>query len=155
VVKYWARQRDLNNTYHGTLSSYAYVLMCIHLLQTRNPPIVPCLQVRPNHHRPVYSDAEKEANRFGYREGDRLRRRFVTPADCPPHDCSPYSHVHVTPCKYWICPSFKGHFLSPRAEPLCCDSQLFHRCKTLLRPQPPSLNVGLNATEAQAADVSV
>jgi DNA polymerase sigma len=47
IVKHWARQRDLNNTYHGTLSSYAYVLMCIHLLQTRNPPVVPCLQVRP------------------------------------------------------------------------------------------------------------
>lgn len=44
IVKHWARQRDLNNTYHGTLSSYAYVLMCIHLLQTRNPPVVPCLQ---------------------------------------------------------------------------------------------------------------
>jgi DNA polymerase sigma len=44
LVKHWARQRDVNNTYRGTLSSYAYAVMCIHLLQTRNPPILPCLQ---------------------------------------------------------------------------------------------------------------
>lgn len=28
----------------GTLSSYCYVLMCIHLLQRRSPPILPVLQ---------------------------------------------------------------------------------------------------------------
>jgi hypothetical protein len=27
--------------------------------------------------------------------GDRSRGRFATHADFPPHDCSPYSHVHV------------------------------------------------------------
>ena len=26
--------------------------------------------------------------------GGRSRGRFATPADFPPHDCSPYSHVH-------------------------------------------------------------
>ncbi|EPS59851.1 hypothetical protein M569_14951 [Genlisea aurea] len=44
VVKYWAKKREVNETYQGTLSSYAYVLMCIHFLQQRNPPILPCLQ---------------------------------------------------------------------------------------------------------------
>jgi len=43
-VKHWARQRKVNSTYHGTLSSYCYVIMCIFFLQTRHPPILPCLQ---------------------------------------------------------------------------------------------------------------
>jgi len=44
AVKHWARRRCVNEPYTGTLSSYCYVLMCIHLLQTRSPPILPCLQ---------------------------------------------------------------------------------------------------------------
>nr|XP_029123273.1 UTP:RNA uridylyltransferase 1 isoform X4 [Elaeis guineensis] len=44
IVKHWARSRAINETYRGTLSSYAYVLMCIHFLQLRKPAILPCLQ---------------------------------------------------------------------------------------------------------------
>ena len=44
VVKYWAKQRGVNDAYRGSLSSYCYVLMCIGLLQMRNPPVLPCLQ---------------------------------------------------------------------------------------------------------------
>eukprot|EP01018_Ginkgo_biloba_P018856 Gb_33808 [translate_table: standard] len=44
MVKYWAKRRQINETYQGTLSSYAYVLMCIHFLQQRKPAILPCLQ---------------------------------------------------------------------------------------------------------------
>lgn len=44
VVKLWAKRRQVNDSYRGTLSSYCYVLMCIHLLQQRSPPILPCLQ---------------------------------------------------------------------------------------------------------------
>ncbi|ERM96556.1 UTP:RNA uridylyltransferase 1 [Amborella trichopoda] len=44
IVKHWAKSRQVNETYRGTLSSYAYVLMCIHFLQQRRPPILPCLQ---------------------------------------------------------------------------------------------------------------
>eukprot|EP00268_Persea_americana_P066458 TRINITY_DN904_c1_g2_i1.p1 TRINITY_DN904_c1_g2~~TRINITY_DN904_c1_g2_i1.p1 ORF type:complete len:731 (+),score=99.39 TRINITY_DN904_c1_g2_i1:252-2444(+) len=44
IVKHWAKSRGVNETYHGTLSSYAYVLMCIHFLQSRRPAILPCLQ---------------------------------------------------------------------------------------------------------------
>ncbi|KAE8715251.1 hypothetical protein F3Y22_tig00110184pilonHSYRG00012 [Hibiscus syriacus] len=44
VVKHWAKSRGVNETYRGTLSSYAYVLMCIHFLQQRRPAILPCLQ---------------------------------------------------------------------------------------------------------------
>ncbi|GLT51890.1 hypothetical protein SLA2020_252650 [Shorea laevis] len=44
IVKHWAKSRGVNETYQGTLSSYAYVLMCIHFLQQRRPAILPCLQ---------------------------------------------------------------------------------------------------------------
>ncbi|KAK5783444.1 UTP:RNA uridylyltransferase 1 [Gossypium arboreum] len=44
IVKHWAKSRGVNATYQGTLSSYAYVLMCIHFLQQRRPAILPCLQ---------------------------------------------------------------------------------------------------------------
>ncbi|XP_058086576.1 UTP:RNA uridylyltransferase 1 [Magnolia sinica] len=44
IVKHWAKSRGVNETYRGTLSSYAYVLMCIHFLQLRKPAILPCLQ---------------------------------------------------------------------------------------------------------------
>lgn len=44
LVKRWAKRRDLNDAYHGTLSSYAYTLLVIHYLQTLPTPILPCLQ---------------------------------------------------------------------------------------------------------------
>jgi len=47
IVKHWAKRRQINEAYRGTLSSYAYVIMCIHLLQTQDPPILPCLQALP------------------------------------------------------------------------------------------------------------
>lgn len=43
IVKHWAKQRQVNDCFRGTLSSYCYVLMCIHFLQRREPPILPCL----------------------------------------------------------------------------------------------------------------
>ncbi|KAK9806970.1 hypothetical protein WJX72_009015 [[Myrmecia] bisecta] len=52
VVKHWAKRRQVNDSYRGTLSSYCYVLMCIHLLQQRAPPILPCLHaLKPSTHR--------------------------------------------------------------------------------------------------------
>ncbi|KAI4354938.1 hypothetical protein L6164_003760 [Bauhinia variegata] len=44
IIKHWAKSRGVNQTYQGTLSSYAYVLMCIHFFQHRRPAILPCLQ---------------------------------------------------------------------------------------------------------------
>eukprot|EP00027_Filamoeba_sp_ATCC50430_P006967 CAMPEP_0168558782 /NCGR_PEP_ID=MMETSP0413-20121227/10162_1 /TAXON_ID=136452 /ORGANISM="Filamoeba nolandi, Strain NC-AS-23-1" /LENGTH=500 /DNA_ID=CAMNT_0008589943 /DNA_START=213 /DNA_END=1715 /DNA_ORIENTATION=- len=44
VIKYWTKQRQINEPYQGTLSSYAYILMVIQFLQTRNPPVLPVLQ---------------------------------------------------------------------------------------------------------------
>jgi hypothetical protein len=43
IVKTWAKNRNVNDSYRGTLSSYCYVLMCIHLLQQREKPVLPCL----------------------------------------------------------------------------------------------------------------
>jgi len=44
LVKHWSKCRGVNGAFKGTLSSYAYVIMAIHLLQTLQPPILPCLQ---------------------------------------------------------------------------------------------------------------
>jgi len=45
LVKHWAKRRGINKPYEGTLSSYAYVNLVLHFLQTRDPPILPSLQV--------------------------------------------------------------------------------------------------------------
>ena len=44
VVKHWAKQRNCCSAYEGTLSSYAYVLSCLYVLQTRRPAVLPALQ---------------------------------------------------------------------------------------------------------------
>ncbi|CAH8392383.1 unnamed protein product [Eruca vesicaria subsp. sativa] len=72
IVKHWAKSRRVNETYQGTLSSYAYVLMCIHYLQQRSPPILPCLQemeptysVRVDNIRCAYFDNVERLSTFG------------------------------------------------------------------------------------------
>lgn len=50
-VKAWAKQRKINSSYSGTLSSYGYVLMVLHyLVNIAQPPVLPNLQSpwRPN-----------------------------------------------------------------------------------------------------------
>lgn len=45
-VKAWSKKRKINSPYHGTLSSYGYVLMVLHYLaNVTNPAVVPNLQV--------------------------------------------------------------------------------------------------------------
>ena len=44
AVKHWAKMRGVNEPYRGSPSSYAWALMAIHHLQTRQPPVLPCLQ---------------------------------------------------------------------------------------------------------------
>ncbi|KAI5070927.1 hypothetical protein GOP47_0013178 [Adiantum capillus-veneris] len=56
MVKHWAKCRQVNETYRGTLSSYAYVLMCIHFLQQRKPPVLPCLQEMESTYRVTVGD---------------------------------------------------------------------------------------------------
>ncbi|RMZ80019.1 hypothetical protein DV738_g3033, partial [Chaetothyriales sp. CBS 135597] len=44
-VKTWAKVRDINTPYCGTLSSYGYVLMVLHyLMNVVKPPVIPNLQ---------------------------------------------------------------------------------------------------------------
>ncbi|KAL8697083.1 MAG: hypothetical protein Q9201_007316 [Fulgogasparrea decipioides] len=44
-IKAWAKRRKINSPYHGTLSSYGYVLMVLHyLVNVTRPPICPNLQ---------------------------------------------------------------------------------------------------------------
>ena len=48
VVKAWAKSRKINSSYHGTLSSYGYVLMALHyLMNIAQPQIIPNLQLVP------------------------------------------------------------------------------------------------------------
>jgi Cid1 family poly A polymerase len=45
-VKTWAKRRKINSPYHGTLSSYGYVLMVLHyLVNVADPPVLPNLQL--------------------------------------------------------------------------------------------------------------
>lgn len=47
-VKSWAKCRKINSPYHGTLSSYGYVLMVLHyLINVAKPPVLPNLQHIP------------------------------------------------------------------------------------------------------------
>ena len=45
-VKAWTKRRMINSPYHGTLSSYGYVLMVLHyLVNVVEPPVLPNLQL--------------------------------------------------------------------------------------------------------------
>ena len=47
-VKAWSKKRKINTPYHGTLSSYGYVLMVLHyLMNIAHPPVLPNLQKVP------------------------------------------------------------------------------------------------------------
>ncbi|KAJ8573245.1 hypothetical protein K7X08_009756 [Anisodus acutangulus] len=81
IVKHWAKLRGVNVTYQGTLSSYAYVLMCIHFLQQRRPVILPCLQgmeatysVTVDNIECAYFDKVERLYGFGSHNGESLGR---------------------------------------------------------------------------------
>ncbi|KAL8733233.1 MAG: hypothetical protein Q9166_002250 [cf. Caloplaca sp. 2 TL-2023] len=67
IIKYWTRKRILNDAdakvflaLGGTLSSYTWICMILSFLQTRNPPVLPCLHKRP-HQCLVNSDGKPSA----------------------------------------------------------------------------------------------
>ncbi|PWA68200.1 PAP/25A-associated [Artemisia annua] len=81
IIKHWAKSRGVNETYQGTLSSYAYVLMCIHFLQQCNPPILPCLQgmartytVNVDNVECSYFDQVEKLQGFGSQNGESIAR---------------------------------------------------------------------------------
>ncbi|KXZ54605.1 hypothetical protein GPECTOR_4g670 [Gonium pectorale] len=85
LVKHWARTRCVNDAYRGSLSSYAYVLLCIWLLQQRRPPVLPVLQARQPHTYDVtvgpwrcsYNDQLDELQDFGASNGESLAELLV------------------------------------------------------------------------------
>jgi len=79
IVKHWAKSRRVNETYQGTLSSYAYVIMCIHLLQLRR--ILPCLQemeatyfVTVDENNCAYFDQVDKLSNYGAHSRDTVSR---------------------------------------------------------------------------------
>ncbi|KAF2638502.1 hypothetical protein P280DRAFT_71772 [Massarina eburnea CBS 473.64] len=49
IVKYWTKQRILNDAaLGGTISSYTWICMILNFLQTRDPPIIPSLHKLPH-----------------------------------------------------------------------------------------------------------
>ncbi|KAI9848603.1 MAG: hypothetical protein M1837_007272 [Sclerophora amabilis] len=68
-IKAWVKRRGINSPYHGTLSSYGYVLMVLHfLVNVAVPPVVPNLQLawRPPPHGSWGSLVESETRVEGY-----------------------------------------------------------------------------------------
>ncbi|WKX98878.1 hypothetical protein Q1695_014058 [Nippostrongylus brasiliensis] len=43
-IKRWAKMCDIGDASHGSLSSYAYIILLLHYLQNCDPPLVPRLQ---------------------------------------------------------------------------------------------------------------
>ncbi|KAF0929863.1 hypothetical protein E2562_026077 [Oryza meyeriana var. granulata] len=79
IVKHWAKSRCVNETYQGTLSSYAYVIMCIYFLQSQ--AILPCLQeMEPTYYATVdnnicaYFDQVDKLTGFGAQRKDTVSR---------------------------------------------------------------------------------
>ncbi|KTW28040.1 hypothetical protein T552_01902 [Pneumocystis carinii B80] len=64
-VKYWAKRRKINDPYHGTLSSYGYVLLILHYLINIVPiPLLPNLQqMKATSRRPI-SQSEIECEGY-------------------------------------------------------------------------------------------
>ncbi|KAL8700602.1 MAG: hypothetical protein Q9201_005366 [Fulgogasparrea decipioides] len=61
IIKYWTKKRILNDAaLGGTLSSYTWICMILNFLQTRHPPVLPCLHKRP-HQRLVGPDGKLSA----------------------------------------------------------------------------------------------
>ncbi|GIL52912.1 hypothetical protein Vafri_8659 [Volvox africanus] len=85
LVKHWARTRSVNDAYRGSLSSYAYVLLCIWLLQQRQPAILPVLQQCEPHTydkmvgpwRCSYNDRVEELKDFGIANKETLAELLV------------------------------------------------------------------------------
>ena len=44
VMKVFAKLCDIGDASRGSLSSYAYIILALHFLQQRQPPVIPVLQ---------------------------------------------------------------------------------------------------------------
>ncbi len=93
IIKYWAKQRRINEPYQGTLSSYAYILLAINFLQLRNPPILPNLQrMYPDH--PVSNDDHpSNTSSSGSGPGSGSGGAIHSPVWIDGYDCYFYSQA--------------------------------------------------------------
>ncbi|KAL8824661.1 MAG: hypothetical protein Q9170_008085 [Blastenia crenularia] len=80
IIKYWTRKRILNDAaLGGTLSSYTWICMILNFLQTRNPPVLPCLHKRPHQRLPgpdgklsAFADDLDSLRGFGHKNKETL-----------------------------------------------------------------------------------
>lgn len=80
-LKLWSKRRKINSPYHGTLSSYGYVLLIIFfLVHVKDPPVLPNLQQMPPM-RPISpSDTQINGrNVWFFDDVDLLRRKWQSP----------------------------------------------------------------------------
>lgn len=71
IVKAWAKARKINTPYHGTLSSYGYILMLLHfLMNVASPPLIPNLQI-------MAKDQDAWSNRTDFETVDGFDVRFM------------------------------------------------------------------------------
>jgi terminal uridylyltransferase len=71
IVKAWAKARKINTPYHGTLSSYGYILMLLHfLMNVASPPVVPNVQI-------MAKDRDAWINRTDFETVDGFDVRFI------------------------------------------------------------------------------
>lgn len=83
LIKRWAKARDINNPGEGTLSSYGWVLLLIHFLQSRRPAVLPNLQQIGKASSQPQSNEEAEAFR-------QQQRQFTVPHPIDSTPCDTY-----------------------------------------------------------------
>lgn len=60
AVKYWAKQRGINEAAKGTLNSFGYCLMLIQYLQVVNPPVLPVIDINASLEVPTRRPSQEE-----------------------------------------------------------------------------------------------
>lgn len=71
IIKAWAKARKINTPYHGTLSSYGYIIMLLHfLMNVTSPPVIPNLQI-------MAKERDAWSNRTDFETVDDFDVRFV------------------------------------------------------------------------------
>jgi hypothetical protein len=81
IIKHWAKRRGIADAYHGTLSSYAWVLMCVFVAQRVG--LVPVLQREVPYDVDTVVEVGGEAWRCAYsldvrRHSEKARGHWIT-----------------------------------------------------------------------------
>ncbi|KAF2727928.1 hypothetical protein EJ04DRAFT_450350 [Polyplosphaeria fusca] len=74
IVKYWTKQRILNDAaLGGTISSYTWICMILNFLQTREPPIIPSLHKLGDQYRKAKQDGQMASDNDFADDLDKLK----------------------------------------------------------------------------------